>query len=232
MATEYARKMDAAVRAVVPLLRERGFKKQRHVFNAEPEPGLTQVLTFQMGAHQPPGAAEVPGLRENLYSRFTINLGLHLAEVAELPKRSPGVAFLREQGLPVPPPRPRPKFLNEGHCHLTTRLGQLIDGRDTWWSLDVPEAELQMHVPRLLDEYALPFFNRFNSRSAIIDAWNASDPAVRYTPKFTIAVIQAQRGETGEAEDLLAAELHDTDRPAARQEILDAAAHLGLNVSD
>jgi hypothetical protein len=44
-------------------------------------------------------------------------------------------------------------------------------------------------------------------------------------------VIQARRGETAEAENLLAAELGDTDRPVARQEILDAAAHLGLNVS-
>jgi Domain of unknown function (DUF4304) len=232
MATEYARKMDAAVRAAAPLLRERGFKKQRHVFNAEPEPGLTQVLTFQMGAHQPPGSGEVPGLRENLYGRFTINLGLHFAEVAELPKRSPGVAFLREHGLPVPPPRPPPKFLNEGHCHVTKRLGKLIEGRDEWWSLEVPEADLELHVPRLVEAYALPFFDRFDSRSAVVDAWHADDPALQYSPAFPIAVIHARRGETAEAEQLLAAELRDTEHPGARQSILDAAAHLGLNVSD
>jgi Domain of unknown function (DUF4304) len=193
MATDYARKMGAAVGAVAPLLRERGFKKPRHVFNSEPATGLTQVLTFQMGAHQPPGTTEAPGLRENLYGRFTINLGLHFAEVEEIPRRSPAVAFARKHDLPVPPPRPPPKFLNESHCHLTKRLGQLIDGRDTWWSLAVAEPELQLHVPRLVSEYALPFFDRFNTRSAVIDAWYADDPAVRFTPKFTIAVIQARR---------------------------------------
>jgi Domain of unknown function (DUF4304) len=232
MATEYARKMDAAVRKVGPLLHERGFKKQRHVFNAEPEAGLTQVLTFQMGAHQPPGTTEVPGLRETLYGRFTINLGLHLAEVAELPKRSPALEFALKHGLPAPPPRPPPKFLNDGHCQLTWRLGELIDGRDTWWSLDAPEAELQRHVPRLVEKVALPFFDRFNSRDGIIDAWQSDDPALQYAPAFTIAVIRACRGETAEAEELVAAELRDTDHPGARQEILDAAAHLGLEVSD
>jgi Domain of unknown function (DUF4304) len=113
-----------------------------------------------MGAHQPPGTVGIPSLRENLYGRFTVNLGLHFAEVAELPKQSPAVAFAREHGLPVPPPRPPPKFLNEGHCHLTERLGELINGRDTWWSLDVPEAELQLLVSRLVNEHALPFFDR------------------------------------------------------------------------
>jgi hypothetical protein len=89
MATAYARKMEAAVVAVFSLIREHGFKKQRHRFNAEPEPGMTQVLTFQMGAHRPPGTTEIPGLREDLYGAFTINLGLHFEEVRELPKRSP-----------------------------------------------------------------------------------------------------------------------------------------------
>jgi Domain of unknown function (DUF4304) len=152
------RKMDAAVAAVSSLLRGHGFRKQRHRFNAEPEPGMTQVLTFQMGAHQPPGTAEIPGLRENLYGAFTINLGLHFEEVRELPTRSPAAAFLREHGLPVPRPRPRPKGLGEGDCHVTVRLGELIDGRDTWWTLDLPDDELESLVHELIADYALPFF--------------------------------------------------------------------------
>jgi Domain of unknown function (DUF4304) len=228
MATAYARKMDAAVAAVSSLLRGHGFKKQRHRFNAEPEPGMTQVLTFQMGAHQPPGTTEIPGLRENLYGAFTINLGLHFEEVRDLPTRSPAAAFLRERGLPVPPPRPRPKGLGEGDCHVTVRLGELIDGRDTWWTLDLPDDELESLVHELIADYALPFFERFNSREALLDAWHAGDPTARYTPAFTIGVIHARRGDTAEAEELLAAELRESERPAERQQIIDAAEHLGL----
>jgi hypothetical protein len=191
---------------------------------------MTQVLTFQMGAHQPPGATEIPGLRQNLYGAFTINLGLHFEEVRELPKRSPGAAFLREHGLPVPPPRARPRILGEGDSHVTVRLGQLVGGRDTWWTLELPDDELESLVGELIADYALPFFERFNSREALLGAWHAGDPIVRYTPPFTIAVIHARRGETAEAEELLAAALRESERPAARQEIIDAAEHLGLRV--
>jgi Domain of unknown function (DUF4304) len=230
MATRYARKMDTAVAAVSPLLRKHGFKKQRHRFNAESEPGMTQVLTFQMGAHQPPGTTEIPGLRENLYGAFAINVGLHFEEVRELPKRSPGAAFLREQGLPVPPPRPRPKVLGEGDCHVTVRLGELIDGRDTWWTLELPEDELESLIHELIADHALPFFERFHSREQLLGAWHAGEPTVRYTPPFTIAVIHARRGEKAEAEELLAVELRESARPAERQQIIDAAKHLGLMI--
>jgi Domain of unknown function (DUF4304) len=230
MATAYARKMEAAVVAVSPLFRQHGFKKQRHRFNADPEPSMTQVLTFQMGAHQPPGTTQIPGLRENLYGAFTINVGLHFEEVRELPKRSPGAAFLREQGLPVPPPRPRPKVLGEGDCHVTVRLGELIDGRDTWWTLELPEDELESLIHELIADHALPFFERFNSREQLLRAWHAGEPAVRYTPPFTIAVIHARRGEMAEAEELLVAELRESERPAERQQIIDAAEHLGLMI--
>ncbi len=225
----YARKMNTAVAAVSPLLRKHGFKKQRHRFNAEPEPGMMQVLTFQMGAHQPPGTTDIAGLRENLHGAFTINLGLHFDEVRELPKRSPGADFLREHGLSVPPPRPRSKILGDGDCHVTARLGELIDGRDTWWTLELHDDELDSLVRGLIGDYALRFFERFNSREALLSAWHAGDPTVRDTPRFTIAVIHARRGETAEAEELLAAELRES-KPAARQQIIDAAQHLGLKV--
>jgi hypothetical protein len=226
----YASKMDSAVAFVARLLRERGFRRQRHVFNAEAEPGLTQVLTFQMGAHPPPGTSGVPGLRENLYGAFTINLGLHFDEVRDVPLRTPRPAFLREVDLP--PARPRPKFLRDGDCHVTTRLGQLIGEDDVWWKLDLADDDLQALVQQLVGDYALPFFERFRSRRAVVDAWHARDPAVRYTPRVTIAVIHARLGEAAEAAELLDSELRETERPVTRQAILQAAAHLGLDIAD
>jgi hypothetical protein len=187
MATEHAKKMDTAVRAIAPVLRERGFRKQRHAFNREGEEGLVQVVTFQMGAHQPPRTREIAGLRENLYGFFTINLGLHLDEVREVDERrpKPRPSFLREED--VPPPRPRPTFFREGDCHVVVRLGSLLPvSADTWWSLGLNEDELVALLRRLLADHALPFLDRFRSRDALLDAWHGGDPAVRYTPRFTI----------------------------------------------
>ena len=65
--TEPAARMKEVVAHVAPLLRDRGFRKSRHTFNREPEPGLVQVLGFQMGQHHPPGTIELPDLRPNLY---------------------------------------------------------------------------------------------------------------------------------------------------------------------
>jgi hypothetical protein len=113
---------------------------------------------------------------------------------------------------------------------VTVRLGELIDGRDTWWTLELHDDELDSLVHELIADYALPFFERFNSREALLGAWHAGDPKVRYTPPFTIAVIHARRGETAEAEELLAAELRESEPPAARQQIIDVAQHLGLKV--
>src|SRR6267142_2643835 len=35
--------------------------------------------------------------------------------------------------------RPVPDFVEEFDCTVRPRLGQLVDGRDHWWSLDQPE---------------------------------------------------------------------------------------------
>jgi hypothetical protein len=216
VSTEFATKMAEAVRAVAPTLRQQGFKKQRNVFNRDVEPGMTQVLGFQMGAHQPPGAYEIPGLRENLYGAFTVNLGIYLEEVREA---RPFVL-------------PKPKFVNASHCHITVRLGWLLPDRaDTWWRLDLPREELAALVRELVEETAVPFLEKLKSRDALLEAWYARDPTVReQTRPFVIAVVHAARGETAAAEKMMAAELVQTDHAGARERLRETAERLGLRV--
>jgi len=233
MTSDLAEKMVRAVSVAAPLLRDVGFRKQRHAFNRDAEAGLTQVLTFQMGAHQPPGTGEAGGLRKSLYGNFTINLGLYLAEVRELGDGLPRIrpSFLREEDMPKT--KPPPKFFHEGDCHVTCRIGELLpDPADRWWQLDLPDDELVELVRKLTQEYALPFFDRLSSREALLDAWHAGDPSVRHTPKFTIAIVHAKRGEKTVAEELLAAQLRETDRPAAAERIFAAASTLGLRIQE
>src|SRR3712207_1951027 len=102
--TAYAKAMSAVVSQLHPVLKRNGFRKRRHTFNREPEDGLVQVVNFQMGAHQVGEPVEVPGLRADLYGRFTVNLGVFLRDVHDL---------LAEFDVPA--------FVSEYHCEIRRR---------------------------------------------------------------------------------------------------------------
>jgi hypothetical protein len=78
--------MKSAVARVHPQLKGNGFRKRGNAFNRRPEPGLVQVVSFQMGAFDPPGpgseanlaARRALGVPGDLYGRFTINLGVYV----------------------------------------------------------------------------------------------------------------------------------------------------------
>ena len=78
--SEPARNLDAILLDLKPFLKEREFRVRARAFNRTTIDGLTQVVQFQMGSFQPPGTQEIPGLRPNLYGRFTVNLGVYVPE--------------------------------------------------------------------------------------------------------------------------------------------------------
>src|SRR5437868_3156941 len=82
----FAHKLDEIVRSVSPELKAAGFRKKGRTFNRVAEDGFVHVIGFQMGQF-PVGNLEtyvVPGLRENLYGKYTVNLGVHIREVYEV----------------------------------------------------------------------------------------------------------------------------------------------------
>src|SRR5262249_41248071 len=90
--------LTAVVKSVAPLLKEAGFKRKRHSFNREVEPGLIHVVRFQAGQF-PIGDYEVPGmpwLRQNLWGKFTVNLGVYVNEVWVATSRQPAPEFAQE----------------------------------------------------------------------------------------------------------------------------------------
>jgi hypothetical protein len=139
--------MKELVAAVQPTLKERQFRKRGNAFNRTAKPdGLVHVINFQMGAFDPPGTVETPGLRPNLYGRFTINLGVWLPGVME-----PGDLA----------PRARP-FVNEYNCHLRERIGFLLpQHQDTWWPLSTPTDELAATITSVIDQYVYPWLAKF-----------------------------------------------------------------------
>jgi hypothetical protein len=105
---------------------------------------------FPNGPFDPPGTAEIPGLRPNLYGRFTINLGVWL----------PG---LIEQGSQAPAQHST-RFINDYNCHLRARIGELLsEAADTWWRLSAPADQLAAIVSSVITGHALPWLARFST---------------------------------------------------------------------
>ena len=119
----YVERLDEVQILLWAELKALGFRRRGRVFNRSAEEGVVQVITLQSGQYEvnpihplPEGLAE---MRQNLYGRFTVNLGVHVWDVWEA--TFPGGS--------------RPTFINDGYCQVRSRLGQLADGIDRWWSL-------------------------------------------------------------------------------------------------
>ncbi len=54
-------------------MKAEGYRKRRHNFSRlSASDGFVQMLGFQMGAFDPPGTVEIPGLRPDLYGGFDL----------------------------------------------------------------------------------------------------------------------------------------------------------------
>src|SRR5882762_9371836 len=94
--SDLVNQMDEIQAKLRPLLKDEGYRVRGRTFNRTTHDGLTQVLNFQMGSFDPPGTTYIPGLRENLYGKFTVNLGVYVPEVALYHGGSEARSFVRE----------------------------------------------------------------------------------------------------------------------------------------
>src|SRR5256885_2598082 len=118
----YVKAMEAVVASTTPVMKKSAFRKRRHAFNRSRENGVVAVLNFQMGSSEPPGSYEIPGFKDNLYGKFTVNLGIAFEEMWKIDNSYAS--------------KPFPPFVNEYECHLRLRLGTLVtSNEDVWWSL-------------------------------------------------------------------------------------------------
>lgn len=206
--------LDALQSHLNPLLREAGFRKHGRTYNRTTTDGLTHVLGFQMGAFDPPGTTYIPGLRDNLYGRFTINLGVHVPEVA----RNLGA---REA-----------KYIRDYNCSIRTRLGR-VGNKDFWWTISAIEPLVSDLQERLRSE-ALPFFQRFETRDQILTEFlTATDNTeIMAAPRIVCAIILLDRGDREAARELLAAQAREhTRNPRHPAYVIDLATRLGVEIT-
>jgi hypothetical protein len=206
MVTAASSAMRKVVDHVRPVLKERGFRKRAHTFNRTVEPGLIQVVKYQMGAYDPPGLVEIPGVRENLYGLFSVHLGIFIEEAWRL-----GVGSFGPDG----PPGVK-DWANDYDCQMRRLISNLAgESMNYMWPLDDPGVGPAM--VELLHSDAFVWFDGFGSRAAIL-AELESAPIESYEVS----------GETGGGPDRLLAtrmRLGAGDRQRAQQHFDDWVAY-------
>jgi hypothetical protein len=182
--------MTSVITPLAPLFKDRGYRKRGNSFNRTVSNGLIHVVNFQMGAFNPPGTVEIPGLRPNLYGTFTLNLGVYLHDI----ERQKGA----EESVK--------KFIPEYQCHIRTRIGNLLpDGSDTWWRLDQPVEVLIDTVRGAMLDHGFAWLAQFETLDQSLDCLEGvSDPASNAiflgSPRLTAMRIRLSRGEHDRAE--------------------------------
>jgi hypothetical protein len=218
-----AKTLDLLQSRLRPFLQANGFRVRNRTFNRNTPDELTQVVSFQMGAFDPPGTTYVPGLTRNLYGQFTVNIGVNVPEVS----RINGAHRIQD-------------FVREYHCCVRARLGVLGSERqDCWWEIRDDEqiaTELQLRLQR----DAFPFLSRFVSRDLLlhefIQMMNEGSPGFIGAPplRITSAIILAARGRHEDARELLATQVQNSlnHHPRHADYVRSLAAQLGLNPLD
>jgi hypothetical protein len=204
--------LDELQRRLDPLLRNAAFRKHGRTYNRITADGLTQVIGFQMGPSDPPGATHIPGLRENLYGLFAVNLGVYVPEVA------------RNHGGGEAKP-----FVHDYDCCIRTRLGRAAS-KEIWWKISA-DAPLADELERRLNDDAFPFFQRFEQRDQILSEFRSEtdNTELMAAPRIVCAIILLNRGESQEARRLLSAQAHDRrSNPRHRAYVIEFAQHLGI----
>ncbi|MFN2547489.1 MAG: DUF4304 domain-containing protein [Myxococcales bacterium] len=206
--------IDHVERELGAKLKAVGFKKKGRTFNRSTEDGVVQVINIQMGSYDPPGTTYIPGLRENLYGWFTINLGVYVPEVA----KSHGGGEVKD-------------FVREYHCCIRDRLGHLgPEKTELWWRNDAA-AEVLPDLLVRIDRDGLPFLARFGSRDAILrelDEDRSKLGGGTAPPRIVKAIILVQRGDRDAARDLLAKQAQETLNPGHPAYVRSLAAKLGI----
>lgn len=146
--------MAAIVTSAAPTMKTVGYRKRHHTFNRSVGAnGFVHVLSFQMGSFDPPGTVEIPGLRPNLYGRFTVNLGVF-------------VPAIHRAGL-----TPR-DWYSDYHCQLRKRIGELLpEQSDVWWRLNYPDAKAD--VIAAIEQHGLPWLDRIQNYAELLDVWES-----------------------------------------------------------
>lgn len=135
--------VDIIEKIVYAQLKPLGFRKHGRTLHRFVEEDISQVVHFQ-------NACPAKGVFDILW----VNLGIRVPESME---RS------------FTPKTPLKKYYHEYECNIRTRLGSLVDGKDTYYNLKIDPEVIAEDIVKRLQTRALPVFDKLSNRDAILE---------------------------------------------------------------
>jgi hypothetical protein len=161
-------------------LKPLGFKKKGRSFNRQTEAGLYQVINIQSGKYEFGDKYVIPGLRENYYGKFTVNLGIMIKEIYELD------------------PHNKPKDIYQDYnCQIRTRLTHLTIKEDLWWSISDDNQKIAKEAVEGLNSHGIPWLNLFESRTEICRNWGIVEGSSRRAKLDVALIVSTEDKEKG-----------------------------------
>jgi hypothetical protein len=129
------------------------YKKYNRAYNKLQEDGLIHVISFQLGEY-PIGNYIIPGLRESLYGKFAINLGVYIPYIDHFEKH---YNINMKSGV------------KDYHCEIRKRLKENPNEQNDYWiNLSDDIFKIKNHVQNLIENKGIPFLDQFQSINDII----------------------------------------------------------------
>src|SRR5574343_358296 len=144
--------LDSIQKEIYLFLKPLGFKKKGRTFNKQTEDGIYQVINIQSGRYEFGDKYVIPGFRENLYGKFTVNLGVMVKEIYEIDIHN------------------KPKDIYQDYdCQIRTRLTHLTIQKDLWWTISDDNNKTAKEVIDGLSKHGLDWLDNFEKRDKICE---------------------------------------------------------------
>ncbi len=161
--------LDQIEESVFTTLKPLGFNKKGRTFNRQTAKGIFQVINFQAGPYPIGQHYEVPGLRENLYGKFAVNLGVCVDGLYKLLHPTTSKTFYKEY-----------------ECQMRIRLGNLLKGREYWWTIANNVEDIAEEVRKGILTVGNKWFEGIDSKEKIIE--NFGTAPYNFTPRAKLDV--------------------------------------------
>lgn len=168
--------VDVIEKIVYDYLRPLGFRKHGRTLHRFVDGDISQVVNFQNGCPS-----------KGVYDILWINLGIRVPECVE-----------RKFNID----EPLKKYYHEYECNMRTRLGSLVDGKDTFYNLKRDPMKIGRDIVERLKKYVIPVFDLLNSRDAILKhriEYTCFDQFNNHLISLEDAMIVGRRGNLTEA---------------------------------
>lgn len=178
--------VDVIEKIVYDYLKPLGFRKHGRTLHRFVDGDISQVINFQNGCPS-----------KGVYDILWINLGIRVPECVE-----------RKFNID----EPLKKYYHEYECNIRTRLGSLVDGKDTFYNLKNDPKKIGRDIVERLKKYVIPVFDVLNSRDAILKhriEYTLFDQFNNHLILLEEAMIVGRRGNLTEATRLFNAYYQD-----------------------